>query len=173
MFDQATSGFDGRAIANLVLDECEQKNIKLTNLALQKVVYFCHVWSLIKLRRPLIAQQFEAWEFGPVLPYLYREFKKFEADPIKGRATSLVASTGERTLATYENIDDEVRFLVVDVTNFYARLSASELVKLSHADGGPWHSVWNHGGQVNPGMRIETNSIIDFYSQTQPSSTLQ
>lgn len=166
-------GFDGRAVANLVLDVCESKSLSVTNLALQKIVYFCHVWSLLKLQRPLIAQEFEAWEYGPVLPYLYREFKRFDAEPIKSRATSLILASGERRCSSYETFDDESRRLVAEVTNFYARLSASELVKLSHVLGGPWHRVWNHGGKVNPGMRIDNKSIVAFYSQAHSSLNLQ
>ena len=73
---------DGRAIANFILDYCDSRGSRVTNLALLKLVYFCHVWSLIKLGRPLVRHKFEAWELGPVLPYLYRAFKKFDRAPI-------------------------------------------------------------------------------------------
>jgi uncharacterized phage-associated protein len=55
------------------------------NLTVQKIVYFCNVWSLIELGRPLIRHKFEAWEFGPVLPYLYREFKNYDHSPCGSR----------------------------------------------------------------------------------------
>ena len=71
--DQMTH--DGRAVANFVLDHTDRLGASLTNLSLQKLVYFCHVWSLIGLHKPLIRHSFEAWECGPVLQYLYREFK--------------------------------------------------------------------------------------------------
>ena len=58
---------DGRAVANFVLDHVDSSGVLVTPLALQKIVYFCHVWSLIELRRPLIRHSFEAWEHGPVL----------------------------------------------------------------------------------------------------------
>ena len=77
-----TIGYDGRSIANFVLDFCERNGRTVTNLSLQKIVYFCHVWSLIELGKPLIRHKFEAWEYGPVLPYLYREFKGFDRSPI-------------------------------------------------------------------------------------------
>lgn len=53
---------DGRAIANFVLDYCEKHARPVTNLSLQKIIYFCHVWSLVKLQKPLVKQQFEAWQ---------------------------------------------------------------------------------------------------------------
>lgn len=158
-----SEGYDGRAIANFVLDYCERRGRSVTNLSLQKIVYFCHVWSLIDLGRPLVRHKFEAWEFGPVLPYLYREFKDHDRSPIMKRATMLDASDGRARVARYD-LDPATDSLLRRIVDFYSRMSASDLVKLSHADGGPWHRVWFHGGNVNPGMRIDDSAIREFYS---------
>lgn len=155
---------DGRAVANFVLDICDSKGRKLTNLSLQKIVYFCHVWSLIALGRPLIRHKFEAWQFGPVLQYLYREFSIFERDPIVGRAMRIDPNTGIKQEVQYA-LDPETEELMRKVVDFYSRLSASELVKLSHVERGPWHSIWNHEGNVNPGMKIDDALIKEFYSR--------
>lgn len=163
---------DGRAVANFVLDFCESKERPVTNLSLQKIVYFCQVWSLIELRRPLIKHNFEAWQFGPVLQYLYREFKAFDDKPIIGRATKIDPRSGERTEVQY-NFEPETRNLLANVVDFYSRLSASELVKLSHAPGGPWEMVWNHSGHANPGMKIDNGLIEKFYSKAHPPFSVQ
>jgi len=76
---------DGRAVANFVLDVCEQAGREVTNLSLQKIVFFCHAWSLAVRKEPLVKHEFEAWQFGPVLQYLYREFKVAEREPIRER----------------------------------------------------------------------------------------
>ena len=159
-----TIGHDGRAIANYVLDLCDNSGRPITNLALQKIVYFCHVWSLIELYRPLIRHKFEAWEFGPVLPYLYREFREYNRTPITGRASRIDPADGSRRVVSY-SFDPETESLLSRITNFYSRLRAGDLVDLSHAEGGPWHSVWNHRGNVNPGMKISDSKIIEFYSK--------
>lgn len=159
-----TSGYDGRAIANFILDFCDGQERPVTNLALQKVVYFCHVWSLIELRRPLIRHKFEAWEFGPVLPYLYREFKNYDRAPIVGRARQIDPADGKHRVVRY-SFDPETESLLREIAGFYCRLRAGDLVELSHAEGGPWHSVWNHGGNVNPGMKIDDAKIVEFYSK--------
>jgi uncharacterized phage-associated protein len=160
---------DGRAIANFVLDLCDVRGRAITNLALQKIVYFCHVWSLIELNRPLIRHQFEAWEFGPVLPYLYREFKSYDCKPITGRATQIDSADGERRVVPY-NFDPETDSLLRKIADFYTRLRPHDLVDLSHAQGGPWHTVWNHKGTVNPGMKIDDATIMEFYSKLSPLS---
>ena len=165
-------GYDGRAVANYVLDYCDGRGIKVTNLSLQKIVYFCHVWSLISLGKPLVRHSFEAWSFGPVLPYLYREFKGYDRSPIGGRATHLDIADGKQRVVEYK-FDSEFESLLPDVVAFYSRLSAGDLVELSHAEGGPWFRVWNHGGLVNPGMKIDESDILEFYSKVPVPFTLQ
>jgi uncharacterized phage-associated protein len=49
---------DGRAIANFVLDQADAADVAITPLALQKIVYFCHVWALIEFGRPLVKHSF-------------------------------------------------------------------------------------------------------------------
>lgn len=164
--------YDGRAVANFILSESAEQGWAVTNLSLQKIVYFCHVWSLIELGRPLVRHNFEAWQFGPVLPYLYREFSSFEADPITTRAKKLDRATGEMKEAVGE-FDPDTRALLVRVVRFYSRLSAGQLVDLSHVAGGPWEIVWNHGGRVNPGMKIENDKIANFYSKVHPPFSVQ
>lgn len=160
--------YDGRSVANFVLDICDKGGQQVTNLSLQKIVYFCHVWSLVKLKRPLIRHSFEAWAYGPVLQYLYRDFKHFDSDPITSRAEGINKTTGKKEVASAD-FDDETRNLIQDVVGFYGRLSAGHLVDLTHAEGGPWHKAWNHGSKTNPGMRIADEGIVEFYAQ-RPSS---
>lgn len=159
-----TTTYDGRAVANFVLDFCDSRGASVTHLDLQKIVYFCHVWSLIGLQRPLIRHKFEAWEFGPVLPYLYREFKSFERAPIKGRATQIDPLDGRKRVVQY-SFDQETESHLRQIVAFYSRLRTSDLVELSHVVGGPWYKAWHHGGNINPGMKINDDEIAEFYSK--------
>lgn len=153
---------DGRAIANFVLDVCDESGRDLTHLSLQKIVYFCHAWTLAKKGEPLVKHSFEAWQYGPVLQYLYRDFKDSDSSPIRYRAKKLDASTGTRADVKYE-LDDETRDFLRKIIFFYSQLRPGTLVELSHAEGGPWHAVWNHTSGVNPGMTISNEEISKFY----------
>jgi len=159
---------DGREVANYVLDYCHSKGRRISNLPLQKIVYFCHVWSLIKLGKPLIKHKFEAWEYGPVLQYLYHEFKVFEAAPITARAMRINSKTGKKEEAV-ARFDEETRKFLEEPVEFYSRMDAGSLVELSHAKGGPWDKVWNHAGKVNPGMQIDDAEIVRYYSSLKHS----
>ena len=68
-----------KAIANYFLD----KSIDLTPMKIIKLVYIAHGWHLAITDKPLIEDYVQAWEFGPVIPDLYHEFKKYGNTPIK------------------------------------------------------------------------------------------
>lgn len=163
--------FDGRAVANYVLDFCEAKNRAISPFSLQKIVYFCHVWTLIEKNIPLIKHPFEAWEHGPVLPYLYRDFKVFGDRRITSRAMGLDKRTGDRRIEPYD-FDVEIESLLQRVIDFYSQLRSSELYLMSHASGGPWDNVWKHKGAANPGMKISDELIKEFYGGRGFSSRL-
>ena len=171
-YRERTMTLDGRAVANFVLDFCDAKGRSVTNLSLQKIVYFCNVWSLIEFGRPLLKHQFEAWQYGPVLQYLYRDFKRFDNRPIIGRATRINPGSGSKEVVRYA-LDREIENFLHRVVDFYSQLKANDLVALSHARGGPWDEVWNHCGSVNPGMKIEESSIIKYYSKVHPPFSIQ
>lgn len=154
---------DGREVANFVLDVCDESGIRITNLSLQKIVYFCHVWSMVKFQAPLIRHQFEAWQLGPVLPYLYREFSEFGEEEITKRSHKMDAATGRLVQIEY-NFDEKTKRFLEKVIHFYSRISPYELVELTHLNGGPWEKVWN-SGSVQPGMKISNKDIVDFYSR--------
>jgi uncharacterized phage-associated protein len=164
--------YDGRAIANFVLDRCAERGVEVSNLSLQKIVYFCHVWSLIELGIPLVAQRFEAWELGPVLPYLYREFKSLDLAPIRDRATRIDPRSGRAEVVPYE-FDRATAEFLTRIVAFYSRLRPSDLVELTHAKDGPWYNVWNHAGSINPGMKIADDQIVNFYSKRVPLFIMQ
>lgn len=155
--------YDGRAIANFVLDRCDAAQRDLTHVALQKIVYFCHAITLKALGRPLVREQFEAWQYGPVLPYVFQEFKDCGASPIRKRATRLDKETGRREIAKAE-LDSELESLLTDVVHAYGGLDAFALVQMSHAVDGPWYQVWNDKA-LRPGMKISNDTIKEHFSK--------
>lgn len=159
-----SAAHDGRAVANFVLDLCDKRNRAVSNLSLQKILFFCHTWHLIETGLPLIRHSFEAWEYGPVLQYVYHDFKRFGAETITERSTALDRRSGGHFVVR-EQFDDDTLILLEKVVDFYSRMSPSELVRLSHSPDGPWHRAWNHSGKANPGMQIADENILAFYSR--------
>ena len=62
MRTQSTAPYDGREVANYLLDLADSKKLTLTQISLLKLIYFCHGWYLFYKERPLVKNEFEAWE---------------------------------------------------------------------------------------------------------------
>lgn len=158
-----SGAYDPRAIANLMLDIAEERGIKITNLALQKLLYFAHGIYLTKTKRPLVSGYFEAWQYGPVHPAVYRAFKGAGAEPIKIRAEAQDPLTG-RKRSLPKPTDREVIDLVTDVMRSYGSLSPGRLVDLSHAKDSPWSAVVDKARTaVSIGLRISDSMILEKF----------
>ena len=155
--------YDPRAVANLMLDEADRNGITLTNLALQKLLYFAHGIFLNETKQPLIKGYFEAWQYGPVHPIAYKAFKLSGAEPIRTRAKGQDALTGQTKPVIQPN-NPAVRRLVQQVLNSYGKLSAGRLVDLAHARNSPWHYIVDKGKtSVAFGLRIPDDIIRERF----------
>lgn len=65
-----------------LLTECRERGEVLTNLKLQKLLYYAQAWHLALKGEGLFAEDFQAWVHGPVLPTQYRRFSEFRWRPI-------------------------------------------------------------------------------------------
>lgn len=125
-----------KALANAILEKAREKSIDITNLKMQKLVYFAQGFSLALLDRPLFSEEIQAWTYGPVIPVLYNELKRFGSMPLKG------------VIASHDIIsekDEEALDLLDNVIERFGKLSAAELVELSHKPGSPWTLAWDKG----------------------------
>ena len=102
-------------LANAEEDSC------MTNLKLNKLVYFAQAWSLEKLGKPLFEEEVEAWQHGPVIPSVYTAFSPCGRDRIS------------ETTAGYDEseISSEEMDLLLDVADKYWDYSASGLRNLT------------------------------------------
>jgi uncharacterized phage-associated protein len=159
--------YDPRAVANLLLDLAASDDdgpIPISNLALQKLLYFAHGHYLIRTGgTPLVQGSFEAWTYGPVHPAVYQAFKSEAGRPIAARATARNVMTGEtRPLALPD--DAEVRRQLRHVLRSYGHLSPGRLVDITHAPKGPWATVVNKAKtSVALGLRIPDSVTLECF----------
>jgi|RhiMetdeSRZDD1v2_1073273.scaffolds.fasta_scaffold531864_2 uncharacterized phage-associated protein len=155
--------YDPRSIANLMLDEGHRRATNITNLALQKLLYFAHALYLVERKRPLVSGNFEAWTYGPVHPTVYEAFKTAGDRPITTRAAGIDIMTGRRVeLPT--PADPDVRRHIERVMLSYGSLTPGRLVDISHAKDAPWDFVVNKGRtSVAFGLRISDNVILERF----------
>lgn len=52
----------------------------MTNMRVNKLLYFAQGECLRQLGKPLFDEDMEAWDYGPVVPSVYRTYKEFGRD---------------------------------------------------------------------------------------------
>lgn len=136
-------------VARFFVDLAEQQfrthtGDRISALSLQKLLYFAQGWHIARYGEPLFDEDIEAWQYGPVVPSVYRQYKRFDDNPIHDIPPEKDAFT-EREYG-----------LLLDVARDYWRYSSSELVRMTHAPGTPWQCVYQPGERhtVIPRERI-------------------
>lgn len=110
--------------------------IEITNLKLNKLVYYAHVESIRQGNGPLFDDAVEAWQYGPVEPSVYHTFKTSGRQRIEQPSSKPKKS-------------DSVKKIISLVAETYGKLSAFDLVTFSHREGGAWSRVYSPGAD-NP-----------------------
>jgi len=140
-------------VSNFFLKYAAEHGDLLTNLKLQKLVYYAQAWHLALFGKPLFKEDFEAWVHGPVIPSLYRHFKKYGFNPIK-------VSQDHRE----PNFESRGRKLLEEVYLKYACLEAFQLEILTHQED-PWKVARGNLSPDEPCSKIiSTASMKTFYS---------
>lgn len=153
------------AVANSVLWGAEKRNVRLTPMKLQKLLYLCHGYYLAVTGQPLVDEDFEAWQYGPVSPSIYQEFKDCGSRSID--AGRRARNRGRAALGILDDIseipdDDKQAARIVNfVLDTYGARTAIYLSDLTHKVGSPWEKV----RQVDPPRRNAkiTNDLIKLY----------
>jgi uncharacterized phage-associated protein len=158
--------YDARAVANLLLDHADSLALRLTNMGVQKVIYFAHGWHLARWDEPLIVQPIEAWKYGPVIHAVWEAFKQARDAPIEGRAMKFDPVRRMLSVATAPFTPEISAFLAAMLCS-YGHIDPIELSRMTHRPGGPWSRVWAApAGQITLGMRISNEAIkTDFLQQ--------
>ena len=138
--------YSSRAVANFFL-----RKRRLTQMKLHKLLYYAHGWHLGIKGVPLLDETLEAWRYGPVVPWIDREFWRFGTDPISRLATEFDPRAPDFFSAPEVDPSDEfVLDLLARVWKTYGHYSAAALSGLTHEPGSPWALT----RERNPGVRF-------------------
>ena len=116
-------------------------------MKLQKLVYFAHGWHLAINDAPLVSRHFEAWQFGPVIPELYREFKRFGSSNVDCFAKFFNPLTRKFITPQLPDTRDaaaaQAKDIASQVWNIYGAYSAIKLSNATHKEGTPWAQFYD------------------------------
>jgi uncharacterized phage-associated protein len=132
-------------------------------MAIQKTLYYAHGWHLAQTAAPLLKQEFEAWDFGPVIGCVYSAFKKFGSNRVLEPATWF-DPLSETLRPWVAEFDEDAANLLRSVVLAYGHIDAYELSQMTHRTGGPWDQVWNMpNNKISLGMRISNEAIREDF----------
>lgn len=102
----------------------------MTNMKLQKLLYYAQGFHLAIRGEPLFREAIEAWIHGPVVPAIYHAFKGFGRNPIpfEGMTVNL------------DEIEPETKEVLDEVYQVYGQFSAIGLRNLTHNEP-PWKNT--------------------------------
>lgn len=81
--------YDVQDVAEYIITYSEVKDYGISNLKLQKILYLIQAYSLIHTKKPCFSEDIEAWDFGPVIPEMYRKYRQFGGADIQIRCQNL------------------------------------------------------------------------------------
>jgi uncharacterized phage-associated protein len=164
MTELSTAPYDGREVANFLLDYADARKVPLTQISILKILYFCHGWYLFYKGKPLIKNDFEAWENGPIVRAVRDAFKVFGKEKVTARAERFDLITGEIKPITPALQTDDAQF-IQQIFDAYYIFTPWELRDITHEPGSPWDKLWNSRAPVARfGLRIKNEEITAHFS---------
>ena len=112
-------------VARYILAEAHRHGIAITNLKLQKLLYYCQGWHLAFEGEVFFQDRIEAWIHGPVVPPVFREYKEHRWNPIPPPQCAIDLLPSQ----TSDHIDQ--------VMDAYGALTGPQLEALTHREA-PW-----------------------------------
>jgi uncharacterized phage-associated protein len=123
----------------------------MTNLKLQKLLYYSYVWKLVLNDEKIFNDEIEAFELGPVVKKEWTRLEKYEKKPI-----------------TVDAVQTDINLLSKDLRSYldtiwysYGKYEAWQLVEMTHNEK-PWIDTFND--KSNKKKIIKDSLIKEFYT---------
>lgn len=126
-------------------------NWSLSNLEMQKICYISEMIFLGRTAAPLIFEDWQAWNYGPVQPDLYHKVKVFGNGHVKDifHAHPLNPGTPEYDALKY-------------AFSSMRAMTPGQMVSVTHRPNGAWAKHYKSSAK---GVRIPKHDIADEYKK--------
>lgn len=154
-------------ICRHVINYSNQCDYGVSNLKLQKILYFIQAYFLINSREkePCFLERIEAWDLGPVVPEAYREYKQYGGGDIPSITAYFKFDEGNLwncEKIPYEDnvITEEDCSLIDEVVDRFSTYTATDLVNLTHQQA-PWKKAYI----PNMNNEITVEAIKEYFDE--------
>jgi uncharacterized phage-associated protein len=134
----------------------------VTQMKLQKLVYFAHGLHLAADDGPLINETFQAWKFGPVVPSIYHDYKFYGSSPISDPGLYFVFGDAESADNQLAKIKTSATKSIDATWDGLKDVSAVQLSNWTHKDGSPWKEHYKPGENDVP---IPNEDIKKYFQE--------
>lgn len=125
-------------LCNNILYRGNRDNVKITPMKLQKLMYFvCRDYTKLYGTSP-ISEQFEVWQYGPVLPSVYSEFKAFGSNPI----TAYAKDANGNAFMVSESENPSLAGVIDAVWRKHQSKTGIELSRITHKPESGWYQAF-------------------------------
>lgn len=130
-------------VAKYIVHYCNSNNIDITNLKLQKLLYFIQAEFLITFNEPCFDEEIIALPYGPAVGEVLKEYSKYGATKLKEN----------QSIYDLENIDT-----ITEVLDEIASINVSQLIEITRSQS-PWRDAYNE----KIGNIIEKQVIKEYF----------
>lgn len=117
----------------------------ITNMKLNKLVYFAYATAL-RDGVTLFDDEIEAWQYGAVIPEVYSAFSSYRSQKIDK--------------PTDTPPQDAFKY-IQRIWNAYGFLTAIDIMKFCHRDGGAWVKVYGHNQTITDSDILASSDGVD------------
>lgn len=142
--------YDALTIAKWFIAWAEAEEEELSNLKLQKLLYYAQGHYVTDSGASLFRDDIQAWSHGPVVPEVYHSYKS------SGGSTIVLPHTDP---FTWDDVDAATASFLVKVWNTYGGFSAGRLRNMTHEES-PWQKHWRPDER---GSVIPIQEISDYF----------
>lgn len=136
---------DALNISKYIISKCYEERHPVSNLKLQKMLYFLYGCYYSKFKKALFNDSFVAWKLGPVVLDVYFEYSKYISNPICEKHNIELNLTNQ-----------EINYINKKIEELNSK-TPRELVNESH-NTSPWESTFDSGagrGNIIPARKIQ------------------
>ena len=122
--------YSALSMAKYIIDKCTKDKYPISNLQLQKILYYIQR-EFLQQGAMAFPENIEAWQFGPVVPEVYKQYCGFGALPIRMRYAVVIQSNDEN--------------IINPIIKKKRILNPWDMVSDTHSSGKAWDLIYREG----------------------------
>lgn len=119
-------------VAKYLVSYCTNKDMPISNLQLQKILYFLQLFYWKKTSNWLFNEEFAAWRYGPVISEVYNIYY--------GYGGAKICKEYGKSVISLEDC-----MILKPMIDKLSKKNPWDLVELTHKDNTPWSRVYDNG----------------------------